>query len=61
MLGSTGSIGVNTLDVIRQLGGREAFEVVALTGNANVGLLARQAIELEQGSPSPRAMPPMAS
>jgi 1-deoxy-D-xylulose-5-phosphate reductoisomerase len=45
VLGSTGSIGVNTLDVIRQLGGREAFEVVALTGNANVALLARQAVD----------------
>ena len=45
VLGSTGSIGVNTLDVIGQLGGREAFEVVALTGNANVPLLARQAVE----------------
>lgn len=43
VLGSTGSIGVNTLDVIAQLGGREAFEIAALTGNANVELLARQA------------------
>ncbi len=45
ILGSTGSIGVNTLDVIGQLGGRDAFEVVALTGNANVQLLAKQAVE----------------
>ena len=45
ILGSTGSIGVNTLDVIAQMGGRQAFEVVALTGNANVDLLARQAVE----------------
>lgn len=43
ILGSTGSIGVNTLDVVAQLGGREAFEVAALTGNANIGLLAEQA------------------
>lgn len=43
VLGSTGSIGVNTLDVIAQLGGRDAFEIAALTGNANVELLARQA------------------
>ena len=43
ILGSTGSIGVNTLDVVNQLGGREAFEVVAVTGNANVALLAEQA------------------
>jgi 1-deoxy-D-xylulose-5-phosphate reductoisomerase len=43
VLGSTGSIGVNTLDVIAQLGGREAFEVAALTGNTNIDLLAAQA------------------
>lgn len=43
ILGSTGSIGVNTLDVIAQLGGREAFELVAITGNSNVELLAEQA------------------
>ncbi len=43
ILGSTGSIGVNTLDVINQLGGRDAFDVVAVTGNANVALLAEQA------------------
>ncbi len=45
ILGSTGSIGVNTLDVIAQLGGRDAFDLVAITGNSNVGLLARQARE----------------
>ncbi len=43
ILGATGSIGVNTLDVIRHMGGDEAFEVVAVTGSANVTLLARQA------------------
>ena len=43
ILGSTGSIGVNTLDVVSQLGGRDMFELVAVTGNSNVGLLARQA------------------
>ncbi len=45
ILGSTGSIGVNTLDVVRQLGGRDAFEVMALTGNGNIELLAQQARE----------------
>ncbi|MGD9915576.1 MAG: 1-deoxy-D-xylulose-5-phosphate reductoisomerase [Rhizobiaceae bacterium] len=45
ILGSTGSIGVNTLDVVRHMGGRDAFEVVALTGRGNVELLARQARE----------------
>jgi 1-deoxy-D-xylulose-5-phosphate reductoisomerase len=43
ILGSTGSIGVNTLDVVQQLGGTQAFDVVAVTGNANVRLLAEQA------------------
>jgi 1-deoxy-D-xylulose-5-phosphate reductoisomerase len=43
ILGSTGSIGVNTLDVVSQLGGRDAYEVVAITGNTNVALLAEQA------------------
>jgi len=43
VLGSTGSIGQNTLDVIAHLGGRAAFEVKALTGNGNVALLAEQA------------------
>lgn len=44
ILGATGSIGVNTLDVLRHFG-RDAFEVVALTGASNTSLLARQAIE----------------
>jgi 1-deoxy-D-xylulose-5-phosphate reductoisomerase len=43
ILGSTGSIGVNTLDVVAQLGGREAFDVAAITGNSNIDLLAEQA------------------
>nr|CAD6432278.1 1-deoxy-D-xylulose-5-phosphate reductoisomerase [Rhizobium sp. Q54] len=45
ILGSTGSIGVNTLDVIAQLGGRDTFDLMAITGNSNIGLLARQARE----------------
>jgi len=42
LLGSTGSIGVNTLDVI----GRhpERFRVIALTANRNVDLLAEQCL-----------------
>ncbi|MGV3552957.1 1-deoxy-D-xylulose-5-phosphate reductoisomerase [Rhizobium sp.] len=43
ILGSTGSIGVSTLDVVRQLG--EDYAVDALTGNGNIELLARQARE----------------
>jgi len=43
ILGSTGSIGCNTLDVMAHLGGREAFEVPAITGMGNIELLAAQA------------------
>jgi len=42
ILGSTGSIGTQTLDVVRQ--NPEHFEVYALTANNNVELLIRQAI-----------------
>jgi len=41
ILGSTGSIGVSTIDVIGQLG--EAYAVDALSGNGNIELLASQA------------------
>ncbi|SER46249.1 1-deoxy-D-xylulose 5-phosphate reductoisomerase [Tranquillimonas rosea] len=41
VLGSTGSIGVNTLDLVSRAPGD--YEVVALTGGANVVLLAEQA------------------
>ena len=40
ILGSTGTIGVNTLDVIAQH--RDAFRVVALTANSNVDALFQQ-------------------
>ena len=43
VLGATGSIGVSTLDVLNQAGGREQFEIIALTGMGNVELLAAQA------------------
>jgi len=43
ILGSTGSIGCNTLDVMAHLGGRETFEVPAITGMGNIELLATQA------------------
>ena len=45
IFGSTGSIGQNTLDVVKQLGGRDSFDIVAITGNSNIPLLARQAKE----------------
>ncbi|MGJ8572460.1 MAG: 1-deoxy-D-xylulose-5-phosphate reductoisomerase [Hoeflea sp.] len=43
ILGATGSIGRNTLDVMAHLGGREVFEVPAITGMGNIELLAAQA------------------
>ncbi|MFO7818389.1 MAG: 1-deoxy-D-xylulose-5-phosphate reductoisomerase [Thermodesulfobacteriota bacterium] len=43
VLGSTGSIGTNALNVIREH--RESFQVVALAGARNIELLAKQALE----------------
>ncbi len=43
LLGSTGSIGVSTLDVVRRQ--KELFQVVALAGAFNVQRLAEQAME----------------
>lgn len=45
IFGATGSIGQNTVDLIKR--DRAAFDVVALTGGANVALLAEQAQQLE--------------
>ncbi len=42
ILGSTGSIGCNTLDIVNDH--RDKFEVAALTAHRNVALLAEQAI-----------------
>jgi 1-deoxy-D-xylulose-5-phosphate reductoisomerase len=44
ILGSTGSVGCNTIDLIRRQPG--AFALEALTGFDNVELLAKQALEL---------------
>ncbi|MEM6466206.1 MAG: 1-deoxy-D-xylulose-5-phosphate reductoisomerase, partial [Pseudomonadota bacterium] len=43
VFGSTGSIGVNTVDILAHQGGAEVYDVVALTGAGNVKLLAEQA------------------
>ena len=43
ILGSTGSIGTNTLDVVRQ--NPDRFRVFALVAGRNVELLARQILE----------------
>lgn len=48
ILGSTGSIGTQTLDVIRRH--RELFEVEMLSAGSNVELLARQALEFDAGT-----------
>ena len=47
IFGSTGSIGVNTVDLIKR--DLDNFEVVALTGGRNIPLLAEQAITLGAG------------
>lgn len=44
LLGSTGSIGTNTIEVVRHLGDR--VEIVALAAGSNVDLLIKQAQEL---------------
>jgi 1-deoxy-D-xylulose-5-phosphate reductoisomerase len=46
ILGSTGSIGRNTVALVEAQGGAMAYEVVALTGARNVRLLAEQALRL---------------
>ena len=43
ILGSTGSIGVNALDVVRRF--RERFEVIGLSAGRNIELLREQALE----------------
>ncbi len=45
ILGSTGSVGTATLDVVRANAG--AFSILALTAHKNVGALAKQAIEFK--------------
>ena len=43
ILGATGTIGQNTLDIIRR--NKDNFHLIALTGHKNIELLAKQAIE----------------
>ena len=43
ILGATGSIGQNTLNLISQR--KDQFQVVALTGSRNIELLAQSAID----------------
>jgi len=43
ILGSTGSIGCSTVDVITHLGGAQSYDIVALTAGSNADKLAEQA------------------
>ncbi len=43
IFGATGSVGLSTLDLVRQH--RDAYRVVALTANGNASALAKLAIE----------------
>lgn len=45
ILGSTGSVGLNTLDLVRR--NPDRFEIVALTANGNVNELVKQALEFK--------------
>ena len=45
ILGVTGSIGQSTLDVLRWAGGREAVQLVAVTGHSNIDGIAAAATE----------------
>ncbi len=47
ILGSTGSIGTQALEVIRDLAGIKEIEVVALSGNTNIALLEEQIREFK--------------
>ena len=47
IFGATGSIGQNTIDLIRRA--PDAYDVVALTGGANIARLAEDAISLRAG------------
>lgn len=47
IFGSTGSVGCNTVDLLKRQGGAEAYDVAALTCSGNVELLAEQARALD--------------
>ncbi len=47
IFGATGSIGQNTVDLLRRQGGAGAYDVKVLSGARNVALLAEQARELQ--------------
>ena len=45
IFGSTGSIGQSTLEVIRSQSDKECLQVLAITGNDNIELLCKDALE----------------
>ena len=45
IFGATGSVGLSTLDLVRQH--RDAYRIIALTANSNAGELAKLAIEFD--------------
>jgi len=47
ILGSTGSIGCSTVDVIKHLGGADTYDIIALTAGSNAKKLAEQALTLQ--------------
>ncbi len=47
VFGATGSIGQNTLDLLRRQGGAAAYDVVALSGGRNIAALADAARDLQ--------------
>lgn len=53
ILGSTGSIGTNTLDVVERLGGRDSFEIVALTETATFRCWRSRRLSTAQSLPLP--------
>jgi 1-deoxy-D-xylulose-5-phosphate reductoisomerase len=46
IFGATGSVGQQTVSLLAETGGRDAYDVVSLTGSTNIGLLAEQAKRL---------------
>lgn len=49
IFGSTGSVGVNTVELVVRQGGTQAYDVVALTGASNIDLLVDQCRILRPG------------
>ncbi len=47
IFGSTGSIGCNTVDLIKRQGGARDYDVKVLSGSNNIALLAKQAMQLD--------------